>query len=67
MKLLVIGDIHNRWQKAEKICEKFPNHKKIFIGDYFDDFGDDYRMDIDSRPGDGTRTHIEFPDLTSRL
>lgn len=30
-------------------------------------FGDDYRMDIDSRPNEGTRTHIEFPDLTARL
>jgi two-component system LytT family sensor kinase len=30
-------------------------------------FGDDYRMDIDSRPDEGTRTHIEFPDLTARL
>ncbi|MBM3754873.1 MAG: sensor histidine kinase [Acidobacteria bacterium] len=30
-------------------------------------FGDDYRMDIDSRPDEGTRTHIEFPDLTTRL
>lgn len=29
-------------------------------------FGDDYRMDVDSRPGEGTRTHIEFPDLSSR-
>ena len=29
-------------------------------------FGDDYRMDVDSRPGEGTRTHIEFPDLNGR-
>ncbi len=29
-------------------------------------FGDDYRMDVDSRPGEGTRTHIEFPDLNHR-
>lgn len=29
-------------------------------------FGEDYRMDVDSRPGEGTRTHIEFPDLTTR-
>jgi len=29
-------------------------------------FGDDYRMDVDSRPGEGTRTHIEFPDLSGR-
>jgi two-component system LytT family sensor kinase len=24
-------------------------------------YGEDYRMDVDSRPGEGTRTHIEFP------
>ncbi len=29
-------------------------------------FGDDYRMDVDSRPGEGTTTHIEFPDSTAR-
>ncbi|MBI2689622.1 MAG: histidine kinase [Acidobacteria bacterium] len=29
-------------------------------------FGDDYRMEVDSRPGEGTRTHIEFPDLSGR-
>jgi two-component system LytT family sensor kinase len=29
-------------------------------------FGDDYRMDVDSRPGEGTRTHIEFPDVNGR-
>jgi len=27
-------------------------------------FGDDYRMWIDSKPGEGTRTGIEIPDLT---
>jgi len=29
-------------------------------------FGDDYKMEVDSRPGEGTRTHIEFPDLNGR-
>ncbi|MBM3784453.1 MAG: sensor histidine kinase [Acidobacteria bacterium] len=29
-------------------------------------FQGDYRMDIDTRPGEGTRTHIEFPDLNTR-
>ncbi len=28
-------------------------------------FGDDYRMWIDSKPGEGTRTGIEIPDLTA--
>lgn len=40
MKLLVIGDIHTKEEKAERICEKYKDHKIIFIGDYFDDFGD---------------------------
>lgn len=30
-------------------------------------FGADYRMWIDSRPGDGTQTQIELPELTARL
>jgi two-component system, LytTR family, sensor kinase len=29
-------------------------------------FGQDFRMDVDSRPGEGTRTHIQFPDLAGR-
>ena len=40
MKLLIIGDVHNKIGYAERICEQFPDHKKIFVGDYFDDFGD---------------------------
>lgn len=40
MNLLIVGDIHNHTGRAEYICQKFPDHKKIFIGDYFDDFGD---------------------------
>lgn len=30
-------------------------------------FGNDYRMWIDSRPGHGTQTEIELPELTARL
>jgi len=40
MKILVIGDIHNKIARAEYICSKFPDHLKVFVGDYFDDFGD---------------------------
>lgn len=29
-------------------------------------FGDDYKMEVDSRPGEGTKTLIEFPDLSGR-
>jgi two-component system LytT family sensor kinase len=30
-------------------------------------FGDDFRMEIDSRPGEGTRIQIEVPELRTRL
>jgi len=40
MKILVVGDIHNKVGRAEYICSKFPDHLKVFVGDYFDDFGD---------------------------
>ncbi len=40
-KLLVIGDIHNRWVMAEEIASKYDaTHTILFVGDYFDDFGD---------------------------
>jgi hypothetical protein len=40
-KLLVIPDIHTHYQKAERIIRKFEKtHKFIFLGDYFDQFGD---------------------------
>lgn len=40
-KLLVIPDIHTHYQKAQRIIEKFKDtHKFIFLGDYFDNFGD---------------------------
>lgn len=40
MKLLIIGDVHLHYEKAERICRKFPDHKIIFVGDYFDQFFD---------------------------
>ena len=30
-------------------------------------FGHDFRMEIDSRPGEGTRIQIEIPELRARL
>jgi len=39
-KILVIGDIHNHWVKAEAIASKYDDHTIVFVGDYFDDFGD---------------------------
>lgn len=40
MKLLIIGDVHLHYEKAERICKKFKDHKIIFVGDYFDQFND---------------------------
>lgn len=40
MKLLVIGDIHTHYEKAERIIKKFNDYKIIFVGDYFDQFND---------------------------
>lgn len=40
-KLLVIGDIHTHFEKVERIISKYEKtHKFIFMGDYFDQFGD---------------------------
>ena len=41
MKLLIIGDVHTKFEKAERICQKFEkDYKIIFVGDYFDQFND---------------------------
>ena len=39
-KILVIGDIHNHWVEVEAIALKYDDHTIVFVGDYFDDFGD---------------------------
>jgi hypothetical protein len=40
-KIIVIGDIHNRWVQAEEIASKYDStHTIIFVGDYFDNFYD---------------------------
>lgn len=40
-KLLIVGDVHTYYNKAEQIVEKFKDtHKIIFVGDYFDQFND---------------------------
>lgn len=40
-KLLIIPDIHTKYEKVMRIIEKFnKTHKFIFIGDYFDQFKD---------------------------
>ena len=39
--VIAIGDIHNNWVIAEEIASKYEEtHRIIFMGDYFDNFGD---------------------------
>ena len=39
--IIAIGDIHNHWAEAEAIASKYDDtHTIVFVGDYFDDFGD---------------------------
>lgn len=41
MKTLIIPDLHTKFEKAQRILEKYDKtHKFIFMGDYFDQFGD---------------------------
>jgi len=44
--LLIIPDIHNKIDRAETIIKNAGADKVIFLGDYFDDFGDSH---IDAR------------------
>ena len=41
LKYLILPDIHNRCELAEKIIKLEDADKVIFLGDYFDDFNDD--------------------------
>lgn len=41
---LIIPDIHLRWALAERIIEYVKADENIFLGDYFDDFGDTAEM-----------------------
>lgn len=39
-RLLVIPDVHHKWKRAESIIESESPDMVVFLGDYFDDFGD---------------------------
>lgn len=43
MKTLIIPDIHNCIDKVDKIIAHEVADRIVFLGDYFDDFGDDYQ------------------------
>lgn len=40
MKHLIIPDVHLRWEKAEALIKKVSPDVTVFLGDFFDDFGD---------------------------
>ena len=44
IRTLILSDIHHKWEKAEKIIKAETPDKIVFLGDYQDDFGDDYRV-----------------------
>ena len=39
-KAVVIPDVHNKWKRAEAIVAAESPDRVVFLGDYFDDFGD---------------------------
>lgn len=41
---LIIPDLHLRWRDADAIISKVKHDEVIFLGDYFDDFGDTPEM-----------------------
>ncbi len=43
MKTLILPDLHNRFVTAQRIIDSVPHDKCIFLGDYFDSFGDTYQ------------------------
>lgn len=43
---LIIPDIHLQYKRAENIIKHVSPDKTVFLGDYFDDFGDDYRDNL---------------------
>ena len=46
MKTLILSDLHLRWQTADKIIKHVGADKIVFLGDFFDDFGDDYQTNL---------------------
>jgi hypothetical protein len=48
MKTLIIPDIHTHYRKVQRIIEQYKEtHKFIFMGDYFDQFGDTPQINQD--------------------
>ena len=60
MNYIVIPDVHNRVGAAEAVASKYPNHTKVFLGDYFDDYHDNPY--IAKRTADWLRWSVYQPD-----
>jgi hypothetical protein len=43
-RFLIIPDIHNKVKQVEHLISRMPNHHPVFLGDYFDSFGDTPEM-----------------------
>lgn len=48
VRTLILSDIHHKWDTAEKIIKHESADQIVFLGDYFDDFGDDYHIAKDT-------------------
>lgn len=46
MRTLIIPDLHLQHQRADEIIKHEGADKIVFLGDYFDDYGDDYRENL---------------------
>lgn len=44
MKILVVPDVHNHTAEVERQIARYPADRVIFLGDYFDSFGDTPQM-----------------------
>lgn len=40
MDTLVVSDIHQKHEKAQRIIDNVPHDRVVFLGDYFDDYND---------------------------
>jgi hypothetical protein len=47
-RTLILPDLHHQWEKAEKIIKYESADQIVFLGDYQDDFGDDYRIALET-------------------
>lgn len=59
---LIIPDLHHRWYQAERIIQTVGADQIVFLGDYFDDFGDTPEMVKDTC--DWLESSVQRPNRT---